>query len=224
MIPMDRIRQVWTRAATFPANKEGCYPDHAKVQEFDQHVNARVLEYGCGGGSDAMSYLRRGCTIWYADIVPENVEAARRRIEQAGLTAPSYGLVLERSDALPLPPGYFDVVNAHGVLHHIEEPVPVLRALRRVLKPGGYLYVMLYTEHLRTQLDAEVRDLMGNPQFRLTEGEAFGWATDGQGVPYARAYTEAEGRALIESAGVAVISATPYNSDFFRCFKAVAPG
>jgi SAM-dependent methyltransferase len=225
MIPMDRIRKAWTRAATFPANKELVYESHGKVQEFDQHVYARVLEYGCGGGSDAMSYLRRGCTVWYADIVAENVEAARRRIEQAGHRVPeSYGLVLERSDALPMPPNYFDVVNAHGVLHHIEEPAPVLRAFHRVLKPGGLLYVMLYTEGLRAKLDAEVRDLLGDPRQRLTPEEAFGWATDGPGVPYARPYTDAEGRALLESAGFTVLAATLYNGDDFRCFKATKAG
>lgn len=221
MIPLDHIRKVWTRAATYPANKEAIYDSHAKAQEFDQHVNARVLEYGCGGGSDAMSYLRRGCTVWYADIVPENVEATRRRIEQAGhRAAASYGLVLARSDALPMPPGYFDVVNAHGVLHHIEDPAPVLRAFHRVLKPGGFLYAMLYTEGLRAKLDAEVRDLLGDPRQRLTPEEAFGWATDGPGVPYARPYTEVEGRAFLEGEGFDVMAVSVYNLGDFRTFKA----
>jgi SAM-dependent methyltransferase len=223
VIPVDRIRAAWHRAASYPANKEGVYADHAKVQDFDLHRNARVLEYGCGGGSDAMSYLRRECTVWYADIVPENVAAARRRIEQAGLARTSagqraYGLILHESAKVPLPAAYFDVVNAHGVLHHIEDPGPVLSEFRRVLRPSGLLYAMLYTEQLRAKLDAEVRDLMGDPH-RLGEAEAFGWATDGQGVPYARAYTEEEGWALLEAAGFQVVDVMLYNGGDFRTFK-----
>jgi SAM-dependent methyltransferase len=219
VIPLDRIRAAWHRAASYPAAKENVYPDHAKVQEFDVHVGARVLEYGCGGGSDAMSYLRRECTVWYADIVPENVAATRRRIEQAGLAKRAYGLILHESATVSLPAAYFDVVNAHGVLHHIEEPGPVLSEFRRLLRPDGLLYAMLYTEQLRAKLDAEVRDLMGDPH-RLGEAEAFGWATDGQGVPYARAYTELDGRRLVEAAGFQVVDVMLYNGGDFRTFKA----
>ncbi len=219
MISLEHIRAVWHSAASYPANKEAVYPEHGAVQEFDLHRDEKVLEYGCGGGADAMSYLRRGCTVWYVDIVPANVEAARRRIEQAGLNGRAYGLAIDESARIPIAGHYFDVVSSHGVLHHIEDPAPVVREFHRLLRPGGLLYVMLYTEHLRAHFDAAVRDLMGPPH-RLAEVEAFAWCTDGQGVPYARSYTEAEGWALITAGGFDVIRATEFNTRFFRTYKA----
>ena len=38
----------------------------------------------------------------------------------------------------------FDLVVSIGVLHHIENPAPVIAAARRALKPGGTMFVWLY--------------------------------------------------------------------------------
>ena len=43
--------------------------------------------------------------------------------------------------ALDLPDGHFDVVVAHTLLSHVDEPVRVLEEARRVLRPGGTLVV-----------------------------------------------------------------------------------
>lgn len=40
--------------------------------------------------------------------------------------------------------GPFDVILSVGVLHHIPEPDPVVRAAYRALRPGGRLFVWLY--------------------------------------------------------------------------------
>src|SRR4030067_2872760 len=77
-------REFWKKAASYPESKEDYYPEHAAVQEFNQYTGKRVLEYGCGGGSDALSYLRRGNTVAYLDIVPSNVIVTSPRIEAAG--------------------------------------------------------------------------------------------------------------------------------------------
>ncbi len=225
MTTLERIRAAWCRAANFPADKENVYADHAAVQEFSLHAGKRVLEYGCGGGSDALSYLRRGCTVWYVDIVPSNVEATRRRIQEASVAPNGYierafAVTIQASDEIPVASEDFDIVNAHGVLHHIEDPRPVLETFHRILRPGGLLYVMLYTEHL---WDYHYNDAMRLVEMEKCESifEAFGWCTDDTGTPYAKPYTEATGRELIEGVGFRVLSAKTYNQDWFRTFKAV---
>ncbi len=222
-IPMGRIREAWRRAASFPADKEGVYPDHAEAQEFDRLRRwDAVLEYGCGGGSDTMSYLRRGCQVNFVDVVPENVECTRRRTRERHAGSAN-GWVLEGSAALGFfPDGAFDIVNAHGVLHHIPEPAPVVREFFRVLKRGGRLYAMLYTEALFDRcLPAMRAHMAAHPEVR--EWEAFAWCTDDVGAPYARAYTEAEGRWLLEDAGFEVRSTFVYNGGDFRTYRATKP-
>lgn len=220
MVSLEETRRVWSRAAKFPANKELVYAEHAIVQEFDQHKGKRVLEYGCGGGSDALSYLRRGCTVWYVDVVQPNVEAAIKRIASAGLDRKAYGLTLESSADIPVGDGYFQVVNSHGVLHHIEDPLPVLKEFRRLLARDGLLYVMLYSEALWAKFKPTVDALIKSKRCK-TEEEAFGWCTDGEGVPYARYYTDLQGKDLLKSAGFSLVSDRTYVNGEFRTFKAV---
>lgn len=219
-IALERVRDCWSRAASFPADKENVYPQHAEAQEFEKNRGARVLEYGCGGGSDALSYLRRSCDVTFVDIVPGNVSAAKERIAAAGYASTSRGLVIDESDRIPLPSGLFDVASAHGVLHHIPDPLPVLRELRRLLKPRGKLYVMLYTEQLFEVHRAEVDRLVAEKG--ISQAEAFGWRTDDTGTPYAVHYTEQSGTLLLEAAGFRVHDSVLFNADQFRTFRAEA--
>lgn len=220
---IERTREVWKRAGDFPPNKELIYPEHAVVQEFATNAQKRVLEYGCGGGADTLSYLRRLCKVWYADVVPENVERTARRVIESGKKNWAWGLVLNDSAPIPLGGGYFEIVNCHGVLHHIADPEmvkQVLKEFNRLLNATGALYLMLYTEHMWSDFELKMKALVDQRRV-ADEFEAFGWCSDGDGVPYARKYTEDEGRAALHEAGFRVVSATLYNHNHFRTFKAV---
>lgn len=217
MNEIEKARAAWGRAASFTADKEGAYPEHADAQEFEAAERKVVLEYGCGGGSDALSYLRRGAQVIACDIVESNVATALARISDAGFTA--RGVVLKKSEEIPVPTGSVEIVNAHGVLHHIIDPLPVLRDMRRALKSRGQLFAMLYTETLEESFKHKIEQLqLEYPG--LARSEALAWCTDGEGAPYARSYTEAQGRELLDQAGFSVVSTTEYNRGAFRTFKA----
>lgn len=47
-------------------------------------------------------------------------------------------------ERLPFDDGAFDIACSMGVLHHIENPRPMISEIRRVLKPGGRIILMLY--------------------------------------------------------------------------------
>lgn len=232
-IPIDVTRKAWARAAEFPASKEASYPrgedgspGHADAQEFEAQRGKRVLEYGCGGGSDTLSYLRRGCDVTYVDIVPGNVEATAAYVASEGYTARAKGIVIEESDRIQMPSGIYEVASAHGVLHHIPRADLVLRELRRLLKPGGLLFAMLYTEHLEARFAEQIAktvEIAG-----VSREEAACWCYDGHGTPWARTYTAQEGEALINRCGFKLLDTREYNRfggtglPDFRTFKAVA--
>jgi ubiquinone/menaquinone biosynthesis C-methylase UbiE len=52
-------------------------------------------------------------------------------------------ITLERVDAkrMPYRDGLFDAVVSNSIVHHIPEPIDVFREMRRVVKPGGWLFV-----------------------------------------------------------------------------------
>jgi len=227
---IDKARSFWKVARDFPPEKETVYPAHAKAHHFDEQAKGRVLEYGCGGGSDTISLLRRGAEVFFVDIVSENVATTRERVtqwcrDQKGVApegrAVAAGCILERSEDLPFEEACFDSVNCHGVLHHI--PVTtmfdVIQEMLRVLKPGGHLYAMLYTEHLWKKCWPTMEGLIN--QRRWADDRAFGYMTDGGNDSdwcIARSYTEAEGRELFEELGFEFVEATEYNDADFRTF------
>lgn len=220
---LDRERSFWKCAGKFPPNKEEIYPDHAAAVGFDEiPVGRRVLEYGCGGGADAMSWARREQLVWYSDVVEENVLEASKRIQAAGLSSLCTPWKLEASDRWPRGDwtDFFDVVHSHGVLHHIEDPRSVLRAMRSAIKTSGRLVVMLYSPKLRESFEENIRRFMKmDPP--LTEGEAFGWCTDGQGCPYARGYSVDETRELLRETGFRLMESRPSHKGLFITHHAV---
>lgn len=201
---LERSKTVWKVAGGFPADKETVYPAHKQYQEFDAHHGKHVYEYGCGGGSDVMSYLRRGNHVTASDIVPYNLEITKQRIIEAGLPISMVGLVLlENSYPLPFEDDVFDVVSSHGVLHHIINVKPVVAELFRVTKPGGLLYNMIYTEFLWERHKPIIDRLV--LERGIDKYEAFAWCTDGEGTPYARPYTSDEWCLVLEEAGWTVL-------------------
>lgn len=241
MRPSDETRNFWAQASGFPPDKEDpeVYgKEHTDAFEFDDRTHGHVLEYGCGGGSDTISYLkRRFFQVSFCDIVPQNVETTRKRVaayRQAHVVDDTWGLpasgvwgtVLPVSAPLPYDSASFDRVSCDGVLHHIPDPMPVLSEFRRVLKPTGAsvswsasgpgrLFVMLYTEKLWNDFAVRIAELQ---EQGLTPYQAFGMCTDSGG--YARAYTEDEGREMLTAAGFTVTKTTVYHKGLFRVFRA----
>jgi SAM-dependent methyltransferase len=101
----------------------------------------RVLEIGSGLGTDARSIIGKG-----GDYTGINVDQASTEATAQALRAFSLpGRVLQRdATCLDFPDGAFDVVYSFGVLHHIPDVEKAVAEIRRVLKPGGDLFLMVY--------------------------------------------------------------------------------
>jgi SAM-dependent methyltransferase len=112
-----------------------------KMARFSSHAGERVLEVGCGIGTDAMSFARAGAQLTAVDASPKSLEMTRRRFELSGLPAT---LLQGDAEVLPFPDNAFDFVYSHGVLHHTPSPGRAIAEIRRVLRPGGSALVMLY--------------------------------------------------------------------------------
>lgn len=131
-----------------------------RYQEFDGYLGSRdlladtiapfltpdairgcaVADIGSGQGRVVRSLLDAGAAHVIAvepsaafDVLKRNTADAADRI--AYLHAPGH---------LIPPSGDRDFVFAFGVLHHIVDPVPVLRAARAALKPGGRFVGWVY--------------------------------------------------------------------------------
>lgn len=97
----------------------------------------RVLDAGCGSGLVTQELLALGAAVAGLDVSLRMVELAAERL------GPAVDLrVHDLNDPLDwLASESFDRVVMALVLHHLENPVPALRELHRVLVPGGRLVV-----------------------------------------------------------------------------------
>ena len=100
----------------------------------------RVAEIGSGTGRIVQMLLDAGAAQVVAlepsaafDVLRRNVAGYGARVECIRATG----------DQLPSDRG-FDFIFSIGVLHHVPDPAPVVRAAYRALKPGGRLLVWLY--------------------------------------------------------------------------------
>jgi ubiquinone/menaquinone biosynthesis C-methylase UbiE len=122
----------------------------------DMNEPFRALVAG-GGTGDATVWLARQLSprnsenkVVHVDLSAASIDIARKRTEFAYVND-----VVEfvQEDLLKLDPakiGTFDYIQVSGVLHHLADPAAGLRVLKRLLKPGGGMGMMLYAKYGRT--------------------------------------------------------------------------
>lgn len=84
---------------------------------------ARLLDFGCGIGSDGLALTRAGYEVSFADFDNPSTRYLRWRLERRGLRAEVFDL-----DRDQLPAG-FDLVYAFDVLEHVPDPLATLERM-----------------------------------------------------------------------------------------------
>jgi SAM-dependent methyltransferase len=101
----------------------------------------RVLEIGCGIGTDGAQFAKAGAQYTGVDLTDAAIDLARKRFEIDGLRG---DFRVADAENLDFADESFDLVYSHGVLHHTPDTARAVREIHRVLKPGGRAIVMLY--------------------------------------------------------------------------------
>ncbi|HEX3647222.1 MAG TPA: methyltransferase domain-containing protein, partial [Pseudonocardiaceae bacterium] len=112
------------------------------ARQLAEHLAApplRVLDVGCGQGTQALRLARLGHDVTGID----SSEALLADLTAAGGTAvhPIRGDVLDMATLCE--PGTFDLVLCHGVLMYFPDPEPLLTELARMVVAGGLLALLV---------------------------------------------------------------------------------
>jgi len=131
-------REFFARIEAHRYAKEWHIPEAA---DFAGARGLRVLEIGCGLGTDGVRFAKAGADYTGIDLTDAAIELARKRFELSGLRGE---LRVSDAENLDFADESFDLVYSHGVLHHTPDIARAVSEIHRVLKPGGRAIVMLY--------------------------------------------------------------------------------
>ncbi len=112
-----------------------------EAADFSATKGLRVLEIGCGLGTDGAQFAKAGADYTGVDLTEAAVELARKRFELFNLPGT---FCTADAESLDFANDSFDVVYSHGVLHHTPDTAQAVREVHRVLRPKGRAIVMLY--------------------------------------------------------------------------------
>jgi ubiquinone/menaquinone biosynthesis C-methylase UbiE len=113
--------------------------------QFERWRGKKVLEIGCGIGTDAVNFARHGAELTAIDLSEKSLEICRRRFDVYGLKARFYCSNAEELSAfVPVEP--YDLVYSFGVLHHTPHPEHVFEEIKKYCKSETEIRVMLYSK------------------------------------------------------------------------------
>ncbi len=177
-------------------------PHIRRFAEFERWKGKRVLEIGCGIGTDTMNFARVGADVTAVDLSDRSLGIARTRARILGLTNIRFvhGNAEKIGESLTVQP--YDLVYSFGVLHHTPKPDVALRELRRFVAVDGTLKIMVY--HRRSWKVLWILLTHGKGAFWKHDALIARWSEAQTGCPVTHTYTRKEIMKLLDSAGYVI--------------------
>jgi SAM-dependent methyltransferase len=165
--------------------------------DFARWRGRRVLEIGCGIGTDTVNFARAGARVTAIDLSDASADLARRRLQVYGL-ADRATILVGNAEELPaiLPPQTFDLVYSFGVIHHSPHPRRIIEHVRSYMTEASELRLMVYAR-ISYKLFAIMREEGTWDMSRIDELVAR--SSEAQtGCPVTYTYTDETARMLLD--------------------------
>jgi ubiquinone/menaquinone biosynthesis C-methylase UbiE len=178
--------------------------------DFERWRGKKVLEIGCGIGTDIINFARSEAEITAVDISEKSLEIARKRAEVFGLQD-RIKFFLGSAEKLCefMPYEQYDLIYSLGVIHHTPHPELALDQIRHYVHENSVLKLLVYNHYSWKALMILLG--YGKGQFwRLNELIAqYSEAQEGSPVTYT--YTKDEVRKMLEGNGYWVNDITVFH-------------
>ena len=168
--------------------------------EFDRWRCKKVLEIGCGIGTDTINFARHGAKVTTVDLSERSIGLARKRAAVFGVEGQIqfyWGNAEELAQFVPVEA--YDLIYSFGVIHHTPHPRKVLEQLKEYTRPGTTVKIMVY--HRRSYKVGWILLAEGKGQFWKLSDLVAKNSEAQTGCPVTYTYTRSEGRELLELHG-----------------------
>lgn len=145
----SRTAAIWDKSIYKPRSSQGIFEYFDKQYRFDYTVemipspanrDSAALDIGCGAGQLAPILCGMGYKITAFDVSQEMVDLTAARCKTAGFKA---DVLVADVEKMKFSDNSFDVAVAMGVIEYMTTNAPMLKEIKRVLKPGGVAIVTM---------------------------------------------------------------------------------
>jgi len=113
--------------------------------QFNRWNGKKVLEIGCGIGTDSVNFAKAGADLTVVELSEKSLDVCKKRFEIYGLKARFYsGNAEELSAFVPVEP--YDFIYSFGVIQHTPHPERVFTEIKKYCSPDTEIRVMLYSK------------------------------------------------------------------------------
>ena len=185
------------------ARKYFVEPHIPRFAEFDRWNGKKVLEIGCGIGTDTINFARAGAQVTAVDLTEQSLEVARQRAKVFGLEHQIRFIQADAetlSETVPVEP--YDLIYSFGVIHHTPDPNRVLDEIRKYVTPESTVKIMVYNRWSWKVF--WILLVYGKGQFWKLDRLVAEYSEAQTGCPVTYSYSRAEGRRWFENHGFRV--------------------
>lgn len=178
-------------------------PHIPRFAQFSRWKDKKVLEIGCGIGTDTINFAISGAQVSAVELSRKSLEIARRRAEVFGLEE-RIDFYLGDAERLSefVPQESYDLIYSFGVIHHTPHPERVLEEIRNYAKPEGEIKIMVYNHRSYKVLWIILK--YGKGRFWKTREIVAENSEAATGSPVSYTYTQKKIKRLLEQHGFEV--------------------
>jgi 2-polyprenyl-3-methyl-5-hydroxy-6-metoxy-1,4-benzoquinol methylase len=114
--------------------------------EFEKWKGKKVLEIGCGIGTDSINFAKAGAELTCVELSEESLNLCKKRFEVFNLKANFFlGSAEELSKIVPIE--NYDLIYSFGVIHHTPNPEKVFDEIKKYMSESSEVRIMMYSKY-----------------------------------------------------------------------------